>query len=228
MKLFIRSILLFFLATFIPLRAQQIMPVDECKPGMMAKALTVFSGTKIEEFDVEIVDIYRNFFPGRNAILIRLHGEKATFAGPTSGMSGSPVYYQGKLIGAIAYSFSNFVKDPLMGVTPAAEMLEIFDWQKIRDRENGFAAFFPIDRTIAAAVGAADPSWEIFTDPVTSQLAARGNLQQLTLPLQCNGFSNSSLAPFKQLFQNNSLSPLQGGSSGSAAVIWCALAPGSA
>lgn len=204
------------------------MPVEECKPGMMAKALTVFSGTKIEEFDVEIVDIYHNFFPGRNAILIRLHGEKATFAGPTSGMSGSPVYYQGKLIGAIAYSFSNFVKDPLMGVTPAGEMLEIFDWQKIRDRENGFAAFFPIDRTLAVAVGAADPTWEIFTEPVQTRLATRGGLQQLNLPLQFNGFSHNSLAPVLNLFENNRLNFLQGGSTSSSEVEGGELEPGSA
>lgn len=204
------------------------MTVDACRPGMMAKALTVFSGNEIEEFDVEIVDFYRNFFPGRSAILIRLHGEKATFAGPTSGMSGSPVYYQGKLLGAIAYSFSNFVKDPLMGVTPISEMLEIFDWQKVRDKESAYSAHLPTENIIAAAVGIEPPVWEIFTDPVRSRLATTKGVQQLGLPLQFSGFSASSLELVEASFRNTSMHFTRGGAAGSAQVVGGELLPGSA
>ncbi|KAA3659525.1 MAG: hypothetical protein DWQ10_08675, partial [Calditrichaeota bacterium] len=179
----IRHLFSFFLIVVTyQISAQEIMPVEDCRPGMIAQALTVFSGNKIEEFDVEIVDVYHNFFPGRSAILIRLLGEKAVFAGPTSGMSGSPVYYEDKLIGAIAYSFSSFVKDPLMGVTPIGEMLEIFDWEKMRDKESAYSSNFSLDATLAAAVGAEPATWALFTDPVTARLSPPDGLEQSQLP----------------------------------------------
>ncbi|MCA9731626.1 hypothetical protein KC799_05835 [candidate division KSB1 bacterium] len=190
------------------------MPIDEIKPGMIAKALTVFSGNQIEEFDVEIVDLYSNFFPGRSAILIRLLSEKAVFVGPTSGMSGSPVYIDGKLIGAIAYSFSSFVKDPLMGVTPIGEMLEIFDWENIRDKERAFSGNFSTDEILTAALGAEPPNWELFTDPVKTRLAQFDDSQTNCLPLQFNGFSSGSLKPVQDIFANSQISFVRGGSAG--------------
>jgi len=104
--------------------ATEVMPLSEIKPGMKGKGRSVFAGAKVEEFDVEILGILENVQPGRNIILARLAGCGLESTGIISGMSGSPVYIDGKLIGAVAYGFS-FSKDPVCGLTPIGEMLAI-------------------------------------------------------------------------------------------------------
>ena len=113
----------------------EIMPLKDIKPGMLGTGLTVFENNQIEQFDVEIINIVRNFFPERDLILIKLLGEKVNHTGVVSGMSGSPIFINNKLIGALAYRMGNFMKDPIAGVTPIEEMLEIFAKEKVRDQE---------------------------------------------------------------------------------------------
>ncbi|MFC1614247.1 SpoIVB peptidase S55 domain-containing protein, partial [Gemmatimonadota bacterium] len=100
------------------------MSLDKVRPGMHGFCKTVFQGDSIEEFDVEIIGTLKNFLPKKDIILARLLGEKIEYTGIVSGMSGSPVYLDGKLIGAIAYGWS-FSKDPITGITPIEQMLEI-------------------------------------------------------------------------------------------------------
>ena len=76
-----------------------VMPVDEVKPGMTGTAHTIFYGENIEEIGVEVIDVMHNFYPKLDVILVRLLGETATKTGVVSGMSGSPVYIDGKLVG---------------------------------------------------------------------------------------------------------------------------------
>lgn len=102
---------------------------------MRGTGLTVFENNRIEQFDVEIIDIVHNFFPQRDLILVRLLGEKVNHTGVVSGMSGSPIYINNKLIGALAYSVGIFMKDPIAGITPIEQMLEIFTKEKVRDQE---------------------------------------------------------------------------------------------
>lgn len=111
------------------------MPFSEVKIGMKGHALTVFQGTEIEEFPVEVVAIFPNFIPKKNIFLIRLGG-KAEFTGVVAGMSGSPVYLEGRLAGAIAYLFMIFGKEPIAGVTPIEEMLEARVSEQYRDQEE--------------------------------------------------------------------------------------------
>ncbi len=113
----------------------EIMPLKDIKPGMRGTGLTVFENNQIEQFDVEIIDIVHNFFPLRDLILIKLLGEKVNHTGVVSGMSGSPIFINDKLIGALAYRIGNFMKDPIAGVTPIEQMLEIFTKEKFRDQE---------------------------------------------------------------------------------------------
>jgi hypothetical protein len=113
----------------------EIMPLKDIKPGMRGTGLTVFENNQIEQFDVEIIDIVHNFFPQRDLILIKLLGEKVNHTGVVSGMSGSPIFINDKLIGALAYRIGNFMKDPIAGVTPIEQMLEIFTKEKFRDQE---------------------------------------------------------------------------------------------
>ena len=101
-----------------------IMPVDQIKAGMKGKGRSVFEGDRIEEFDVEIIGVLKNYQPKRDLIMARLRGRNLETTGVIEGMSGSPVYIDGKLIGAVAYSYP-FSKEPIAGITPIAEMLAL-------------------------------------------------------------------------------------------------------
>ena len=104
----------------------QIMPEDQVKAGMHGVAYTVFEGVTPEAMDVEILGVLRDMAgPKADVILARLHGKKVEYTGVVAGMSGSPVYIDGKLVGAIAYRIGEFSKEPIAGITPAASMLEI-------------------------------------------------------------------------------------------------------
>src|SRR5215470_9435454 len=104
----------------------QIMPESQVKPGMHGVAYTVFEGTKPEPIDVEILGTLGSMAgPKSDVILARLHGAKVEYTGVVAGMSGSPVYIDGKLVGAIAYRIGEFSKEPICGITPASTMLEI-------------------------------------------------------------------------------------------------------
>ena len=97
--------------------------IDEVKPGMDAYCLTVYEKTNIEKFGLEVVSVVRNFEPGRNAILVKGTDPRFIHTGPVAGCSGSPVYIDGRLAGALSFALSSFSKDPLYGVTPIDEML---------------------------------------------------------------------------------------------------------
>lgn len=99
-----------------------ILRLDEVRPGMRGQALTVFAGTRPEPFAVEVVAILRNFLPRQDVILVKADDPRVAFTGIAAGMSGSPVYIDGKLMGALAYAW-NFSKEPLAGVTPIEAML---------------------------------------------------------------------------------------------------------
>jgi len=98
--------------------------LDEVRPGMKAYCLTVYKGTQIEKFDLQVLDIIRNVRPGRDAILVQGTDDRFIHTGPVSGCSGSPVYIDGRLAGALAFGFV-FSKDPLYGVTPIENMLSV-------------------------------------------------------------------------------------------------------
>src|SRR5712671_3129617 len=103
-----------------------IMPLDQIHEGMRGTAYTVFQGTKPEPMDVEVLGILRNINGAKgDIILVRLHGTKAEYTGVVAGMSGSPVYFDGKLAGALAFRIGEFSKEPIAGVTPIEEMMEI-------------------------------------------------------------------------------------------------------
>src|ERR1700719_5097129 len=106
--------------------SQPTIPVDQIHPGMRGYALTVFEGVKPESMDVEVLGVMHNVNgPKGDIILIRLHATKVEYTGVVAGMSGSPVYFDGKLSGAIAFRIGEFSKEPIAGVTPISEMLEI-------------------------------------------------------------------------------------------------------
>jgi hypothetical protein len=109
-----------------------IMPLSAVKAGMVGEALTVFQGSKPEPFKVRVISVLRNFLPKQDVILIRAEDPRVEHSGIVAGMSGSPVYIDGKLVGAVAYAWS-FAKEPLGGVTPIETMLA----ERQRPRRSG-------------------------------------------------------------------------------------------
>jgi len=102
------------------------IPVSQIHAGMRGVAYTVFEGVKPESMDVEVLGVLHNVNgPKGDVILVQLHGQKVEYTGVVAGMSGSPVYLDGKLAGALAFRIGEFSKEPIAGVTPIADMLEI-------------------------------------------------------------------------------------------------------
>src|ERR1700741_1454821 len=105
--------------------AQTQMSVDEIRPGMVGIGRTVFDGTRVEEFKVNVLGVLENVIgTRRNLILARLEGGPLANTGVIAGMSGSPVYIDGRLIGAVSYALGSFSKEPIAGITPIAEMTD--------------------------------------------------------------------------------------------------------
>ena len=110
-----------------------LMPIGDVRPGMVGVGRTVFFGTRVEEFKAHIIGVLENVMaPQRNLILARLEGGPLAETGVIAGMSGSPVYVDGRLIGAVSYSMGSFPKEPIAGITPIEEMVEATNLQAPR------------------------------------------------------------------------------------------------
>jgi hypothetical protein len=108
--------------------------VKDVRPGMKGTGRTVMVGTRLDEFRAEVLGVMRDVSPGRDMILVRLEGCNLEHAGIIQGMSGSPIYVDGKLLGAVAYAWE-FAKDPIAGVTPFSQMI-----QYVRSSDRRLAA----------------------------------------------------------------------------------------
>src|SRR6201996_5027363 len=106
----------------------KFFPLAEVKRGMRGVAYTVFEGVNPEPMQVEILGLLRDALgPGQDMILARLHGDKPEYTGVVAGMSGSPVYIDGRLVGALSYRIGQFSKEPIAGITPIESMLQVRD-----------------------------------------------------------------------------------------------------
>src|SRR5438309_1848589 len=102
----------------------QTISVDQVRPGMQGYAFTIFAGDQVEKFDLEVIGVMPNFLgPKQAIILVQLKGPKVEHTGVVAGMSGSPVYLDGKLAGALSLKLGIFTKEAIAGVTPIADML---------------------------------------------------------------------------------------------------------
>lgn len=145
------SVLLCALLTvpaFEPASAQGVlMAASEIRPGMVGIGRTVFNGTRVEEFKAHILGVIENVMgPQRNLILARLEGGPLATTGVIAGMSGSPVYVDGRLIGAVSYSLGSFSKEPIAGITPIAEMTEATSLVTPRPAAARIQLDYPFDR----------------------------------------------------------------------------------
>src|SRR5262245_43894365 len=197
----------------------QTMPVSELHPGMRGVAYTVFEGVKPEAMEVEILGVLRNANgPKSDLILVRLRGEKPEWSGVVAGMSGSPVYVDGKLVGALSYRIGEFSKEPIGGVTPIAQMLEINELDRSLPSESlrGTAPATEVSKT--AAPGNAAKSVQGY-----SQV-----LRPIETPLVFNGFSAETLQHFAPQFASVGITPVMGAGSMSGEKQPEPLEPGSA
>jgi len=224
------ALLLLCLATSLPQAAfavdtapsVQIMPESEIHAGMRGIAYTVFEGVKPEPVEVEILGILRDMAgPKSDVILARLHGPKVEYTGVVAGMSGSPVYIDGKLVGAIAYRIGEFSKEPIAGITPAALMLEINDLDKPaaarRDAGTGGT------QTVASRTSA--PGETHSADAISGYTNL---LKPIDTPLVFSGFGEETLRLFGASFAAAGVVPVMGVGSVSDAKQPEPLEPGSA
>jgi len=190
---------------------------------MRGVAYTVFQGIKPEPMDVEVLGVLRNVNgPKGDIILIRLHGAKVEYTGVVAGMSGSPVYIDGKLAGALAFRIGEFSKEPIAGVTPIADMLEINALDKSPAEEASAskpAISNAAGKTAAPGDGAALPgSVQDFKD----------YLRPIGAPLVFNGFSEDAVRAFAPEFASAGIVPVMGAGSVSEEKQPEPLEPGSA
>src|SRR5579862_670822 len=188
--------------------SQPTIPVDQIHPGMRGVAYTVFQGVKPEAMDVEVLGVLHNVNgPKGDIILIRLHGQKVEYTGVVAGMSGSPVYLNGKLAGALAFRIGEFSKEPIAGVTPIADMLEINALDKSPAEEA--AATKP---GITSAAGKTASPGDATSLPGSAQDFAN-YLKPIDAPLVFNGFSEDTVRRFAGQFAAAGVVPVMGAGS---------------
>jgi len=187
--------------------AQPTIPVNQIHAGMRGVAYTVFQGIKPEPMDVEVLGVLRNVNgPKGDIILVRLHGPKVEYTGVVAGMSGSPVYLDGKLAGALAFRIGEFSKEPIAGVTPIADMLEINALDKTPAEEASAAKpaiANAAGRTAAPGIGTLSGSVQNVTDV----------LKPIETPLVFNGFSEDAVRQFAPQFASAGIVPVMGAGS---------------
>src|SRR5438067_9115665 len=104
--------------------SNEILPLSQVRAGMEGYAYTIFAGDQVEKFDLEVIGVLDNFLgPKQSIILVQLKGPKVEHTGVVAGMSGSPVYLEGKLAGALSLKLGIFTKDPIGGVTPIDDVV---------------------------------------------------------------------------------------------------------
>lgn len=198
------------------------MPVSEIKAGMKGVAWTVFEGTQPEPMNLVVLGVLRNANgPKGDMILVRLLGEKPEYTGVVAGMSGSPVYIDGKLVGALAFRIGQMSKEPIAGVTPIADMLEINE----------------LDNSVAPAEARNHPAPDAATSVSTKtsgpgaspQIGSFTNLlTPIETPLVFNGFTEDAVKRFAPQFTAAGIVPVMGAGSVSDAKQPEPIIPGSA
>ncbi len=185
-----------------------ILPLDEVRPGMVGEGRTAFSGEEVETFGVEIVGVLEGAMPGRSIVLANLSGGPLAHTGVMQGMSGSPVYVDGRLLGAVAYAFP-FAKDPICGITPFEEMVRFTEMPLSSGGSSGAA---PALRFSPAGQPSFDPA------PVSEPGIDRDGQQLLPIrtPVTASGLSSSAHRILAPLFRQLGMELAHGGLTGTA------------
>jgi len=195
------------------------VPVSQIHAGMRGVAYTVFQGTTPEPMEVEVLGVLKNANgPKGDVILVRLGGAKAEYTGVVAGMSGSPVYFNGKLAGAVAFRIGEFSKEPIAGVTPISEMLEI-------SALDSTPTSVPVQVKSVPSLAAKTSGPGL---PSASGQSFANYLRPIDAPLVFSGFSEEAVQRFAPQFAAEGIVPVMGVGSASDAKQPGPLVPGSA
>lgn len=175
-------------------QSTEILPLDQIHPGMRGYAYTIFAGDQVEKFDLIVLGVMENFMgPKQSIILVQLLGQKVEHTGVVAGMSGSPVYFDGKLAGALSLKLGTFTKEPLAGVTPIEDIL----------------------RPPSSVNAAQATSWPVSLPGASSSsftsIGGSAALQPIETPLVFSGFQPATLQQFAPQLQNFGFVAAQGG-----------------
>ncbi len=210
---------LFYIAAVLALRcstpsvaqSDAFMPPEELRRGMRGFGLSVFQGTKIDTFGVEILGVLKGRIgPGNDLILARFSGANLEHTGIIRGMSGSPVYIENRLVGAVAYGWS-YSKDPIGGITPIAPMVDVT--QRSLDRENTDHLHQSLYFSPA----------QLTDDPAAPERAA---LERLATPVALSGFGGLAQNALSEMLAPLGLEVMQGPGSGRIEDREIAIVPG--
>ena len=196
----------------------RVIPVDEVRPGMVGVGRTVFQGNEIEEFSVHIIGVLKNVVgPNRDIILARLAGGPLAETGVIAGMSGSPVYIDGRLLGAVSYQLGQFPKEPIAGITPIGEMTEATALAPALPGSRPVALSWPptpqelfaiwsqgLGRAMPFAAGGVPAL--VSGEAALTQVATM--LRPISVPLVSAGFSADVLGPLTTAFTDRGFLPV--------------------
>lgn len=179
--------------TAAPPDSTEIMPVSQVRAGMQGYAYTIFAGDQIEKFDLEVLGVLPNFLgPKQSIILVQLKGPKVEHTGVVAGMSGSPVYLEGKLAGALSLKLGIFTKEAIAGVTPIEDVLR--------------------PPTESAAVQANPQQFSVPNNALArNALPSGSSLEPIETPLVFSGFQPGALQQFAPQLQSYGFVAAQGG-----------------
>jgi hypothetical protein len=205
---------------------KKFFEVKDVRPGMKGVGHTVFTGNTVSEFDVEILGVVENFLPKQSAVFVKLSGGPLAESGVFAGMSGSPVFIDGRILGAVAYSFP-FSKEAIAAITPIESMVGAIAIDPeaasriARQPSSSTEASFDASKSISMQVWSLVPK-----NRVNFSLAGAGSfetatsfpnpaeLKQIDTPLMLSGFPTAAIDYFGPQFRAMGLSPVLGGAMG--------------
>src|SRR5438105_5144389 len=220
--------LLFFVGVRLP-AATATFPVAELKAGMEGVGKTVFQGDRLEDFKVHILGVLRNVIgPQRNLILAKLEGGPLADTGVIAGMSGSPVYIGGRLVGAVSYSLGQFSKEPIAGITPIEEMLADAALATPRRPATRVALQIPLNQDNMRESLRQSFAWmrpfaenpndvQVFGTGVDASIGTM--LRPIATPLSIGGFDASIIEPVAAAFREQGFLPMMGAVGGQDASV---------
>jgi len=198
-----KFLLLLALIPKLLLSAEDIFPLKDVRRGMTGEWHTVISGSKIEKFKLRVLGVQKNFAgPRRPVIICEALDDQNKLSGPVAGMSGSPVYIKGKLIGAYAYGFMMSKQQAIIGVTPIEQMLEVV---------NNYSDE-PPEAASSGTLSSSNPAEETVHQPLSEKFAPF--LQPLPTPLFLSGFSKETLKHFAPELEQSGLQIMAAPSAG--------------
>jgi hypothetical protein len=206
----------------------EFFPLEDVKPGLIGTGKTIFSGNQTEEFQVEILGKFPSIVghPGRSLIIMKLKGVQTDRTGVFAGMSGSPVFIDGKLLGAVAYAFP-LSKEPIGAITPIQDMISIFEnkEERVEDRGMSFQELALASQskelntnfTQVTASNFAQAVSSFSPVPVSAQVATSipalapfigQNLMPISTPLTISGIDPNVFSYFSNYFQSLGFQPV--------------------